>query len=323
MRWIPASLMATAILATPGFAAAQNYPERPIRFIIQSPAGGTGDLIGRVVAKHLSETLGQPVVADNRGGASGTLSANITAKAAPDGYTLLAVGPPPLTISSHLRTGKLDYDPEKDFTYISLIGKMPLAISALNSFPAKTFKEFLAYVKARPGQINYGSAGTGSTNHVIGELLKLEAGINITHVPFKGGAPAMNALLANEIELYIATIPTIMPMVQAGRIRAIVVSSAQRAPSLPAVPTIAESGFPGFDLTSWFCVVGPARMPRSIVDRLNADIRKILNNPEFTKPLIVAGVNIEPTTPEQLGAFIRSETQKWGKAVKASGAKVE
>jgi tripartite-type tricarboxylate transporter receptor subunit TctC len=153
MGWIIAAAVTVAIGAVPGFSAAQNYPERPIRFIIQSPAGGTADLIGRVVAKHLSETLGQPVVADNRGGAAGTLSANITAKAAPDGHTLLVAGPPPLTISVHLRVGKLEYNPEKDFTHIALIGKVPLAISALNSFPTKTFKEFLAYVKARSGKI--------------------------------------------------------------------------------------------------------------------------------------------------------------------------
>ena len=177
--------------------------------------------------------------------------------------------------------------------------------------------------KSRPGTINYGSAGVGSSNHIVGEMLKTAAGIDMSHIPFQGGAPAMAALLANQIELYIGTVPTLSGMVKAGRLRAIAVSSAKRSPALPDVPTMSESGLPGFDATSWFCVVGPAGMSTGIVTRLNTEIVKILHSPESRDRLIAAGVNVETTTPEGLSAFVRSEIQKMGKAVRASGAKVD
>lgn len=322
----PGAIAVVAMAAVVGWplpAAAQKYPERPIRLIAQSPAGGTADLIARVVAQKLGDVLGQSVVTDNRAGAAGIVSAEITAHAAPDGYTLLVVGPPPLSTSVTLRAGKLSYNPETDFTFITLTGKIPLAISVLPSFPAKSFREFVTYAKARPGSINYGSAGTGSTNHITGELLKTEAGIEMTHVPFKGGAPAMAALLANQLEVYIATMPTIMPMVRAGRLRAIAVSSSKRSTALPEVPTIAESGLPGFEMTSWFCVLGPAGMPKAIVTRLNTEIVKILNSAETRDRLVEAGVNVEPTTPEELRTFVLAEIQKMRRIVKNSGAKVD
>jgi tripartite-type tricarboxylate transporter receptor subunit TctC len=210
-----------------------------------------------------------------------------------------------------------------DFTHIALTGKVPLAISVLPPFPAKTFKEFIAYAKARPGKLSYGSAGTGSSNHVVGELLKTETGIDMVHVPFKGGAPAMASLLANQLDVYIATVPTIVPMVQGGRIRAIAVSSARRSPALPETPTIAEAGLPGFDTTSWFCIVGPAGLPKAIVTRLNTEIVKILNNAEVRERLVAAGVNVESGTPEELRAFVHAEIQKMRKSVKFSGATVD
>lgn len=304
-------------------AAAQKYPDKPIRLIVQSPAGGTADLIARVIAQRLGDALGQTVVADNRAGAAGTVSAEITAQAAPDGYTLLVASVSLMAINVTLREGKLSYNPEKDFTHISLTGKVPLAISVLPAFPAKTFKEFIAYAKTRPGKLSYGSAGTGSSNHVVGELLKTETGIDMVHVPFKGGAPAMAMLLANQLDVYIATVPTIVPMVQAGRIRVIAVSSARRSPAFPEVPTMAESGLPGFDTTSWFCIVGPAGLPKPIVTRLNTEIVNILNNAEVRERLIAAGVNVESTTPEGLRAFVHAEIQKMRKSVKFSGATVD
>jgi len=223
------AVLAAAILAFSASVAAQSWPDRPIRLIIASAPGGTVDVIGRLIAQKLTPALGQTVVPDNRAGASGTLAAEITAKAAPDGNTILLVSSPPMASNVTLRAGKMNYDPQKDFTPITLTGKVPLALAVLPQFPAKTFKELVAYAKTRPGKINYGSAGTASTNHLVGELLKVEAGLNMTHVPFKGGGPAMTALLGNEIDMYIATLPTIMPMVQAGRIRAIAVSSSKRS----------------------------------------------------------------------------------------------
>jgi tripartite-type tricarboxylate transporter receptor subunit TctC len=317
------ALLVCACVALPAAGAEQKYPERPIRLIVQSPAGGTADLIARVIGQKLGEALGQPVVADNRDGAAGTISAEITARAAPDGYTLLVASVSLMAINVTLRAGKLSYHPEKDFTHIALTGKVPLALAVLPAFPAKSVKELIALARARPGSINYGSAGVGSSNHITGELIKTEAGIDMSHVPFKGGAPAMAALLANQIELYIATVPTIMPMVNAGRIRALGVSSARRSSALPDVPTIAESAIPGFDVTSWFCIVGPAGIPKPIVARLNKEIVAALNTSDVRQKLTAAGVNVEPTTPEGLSAFVHQEIQKMGKAVRAGGAKID
>ena len=323
LRWIPAIAVTVAAWPLAGYCADKNYPDRPIRLIVQSPAGGTADLIARVIAQKLSETLGQSVIADNRAGAAGTVSAEITAQAAPDGYTLLVASVSIMAINVTLRAGKMTYNPEKDFTYVTLAGKVPLALSVLPAFPAKTLKEFIAVAKAKPGSINYGSAGTGSSNQIVGEMLKTAAGIEMTHIPFKGGAPAMAALLASQLEVYIATVPTIVPMVKAGRIRAIAVSSIKRSAALPEAPTFAESGLPGFDVTSWFCVVGPVGIPKPIVARLNSEIVKILNSPESRERLVASGVNVETTTPEELRAFVHSEIQKMGKAVRDSGAKVD
>jgi tripartite-type tricarboxylate transporter receptor subunit TctC len=317
------AVLAAAVAMGPGAAVAQKYPDRPIRLIVQSPAGGTADLIARVIGQKLGESVGQSVVIDNRAGAAGTVSAELTAQAAPDGYTLLVASVSLMAINVTLREGKLSYNPEKDFTHIALTGKVPLAISVLPAFPARSFKEFVAHAKTRPGKLSYGSAGTGSSNHVVGELLKTETGIDLVHVPFKGGAPAMAALLANQLDVYIATVPTIVPMVQAGRIRAIAVSSQRRSPALPEVPTMAESGLPGFDTTSWFCIVGPARIAQPVVTRLNGEIVSILNAPDVRERLIAAGVNVETGTPAELSAFVRAEIAKMRKSVKFSGATVD
>jgi len=318
-----AAAVAAVLVLSPSLAAAQKYPERPIRLIIQSPAGGTADLIARVIAQKVGDSLGQQVVPDNRDGAAGTVSAEITAAAAPNGYTLLVASVSLMAINVTLRAGKTTYHPEKSFTHVTLAGKVPLALAVLSSYPAKSLKELIAIAKAKPGAINYGSAGVGSSNHITGEMLKTEAGIDMTHVPYKGGAPAMAALLSNQLEVYIATVPTIMPMVNAGRIRAIAVSTLKRSPALPDVPTMAESGLPGFDVSSWFCIVGPAGMPKPIVALLNKEIAAALASPDAKQRLTAAGVNVETTTPEGLSAFVRSEIVKMGKAVRASGAKVD
>jgi tripartite-type tricarboxylate transporter receptor subunit TctC len=322
-KWIAVIAITAAGWSLPTYAAAPKYPEKPIRMIVQSPAGGTADLIARVIAQKLSETLGQSVVTDNRAGAAGTVSAEITAQAAPDGYTLLLASVSLMAINVTLRAGKITYNPEKDFTHITLAGKVPLALSVLPSFPAKTLKEFIALAKAKPGSINYGSAGTGSSNHIVGEMLKTEAGIDMTHIPFKGGAPAMAALLANQLELYIATVPTIVPMMKAGRIRAFAVSSAKRSAAMPEVPTMAESGLPGFDVTSWFCVVAPAGVPEAIVARLNTEIVKILKTPEVQERLLAQGAEPVGGTSKEFRDFQLSEMARWEKVIKTAGIRLE
>jgi tripartite-type tricarboxylate transporter receptor subunit TctC len=324
LNW-PLGILAAALglAVLPQLAVAQKYPEKPIRLLIQSPAGGTADLIARLIAQRLSERLGQPVIADNRAGAAGTVSAEMTAQAAPDGYTLLVGSVSLMAINVTLRAGKISYDPLKDFTHITLTGTVPLALSVQPAFPAKNLKEFIALAKAKPGALNYGSAGVGSSNHIVGEMLKTEAGIDMAHVPFQGGAPAMAALLANQIQLYIGTVPTLAAMVKANRLRAFAVSTGKRSAALPEVPTMAESGLPGFDASSWFCVVGPAGIPKHIVARLNSEIVAILHSADSRERLTAAGVNVETTSPDGLRSYVQSEILKMGKAVKASGAKVE
>jgi tripartite-type tricarboxylate transporter receptor subunit TctC len=325
-RFFHGTALASAMFAmamTSLMARAQPYPNKPIRLIVQSPAGGTADFIARLIAQRLAERLGQTVVADNRAGAAGTVSAEITAQATPDGYTLLLASVSLMAINVTLRAGKISYDPVKDFTHITLTGTVPLALSVQPAYPAKTLKEFIALAKAKPGSINYGSAGVGSSNHITGEMLKTDSGIDMAHVPFQGGAPAMAALLANQLQLYIGTVPTLTAMVRAGRLRALAVSTLKRSAALPDVPTIAEAGLPGFDSSSWFCVVGPAGVPRAIVTRLNSEIVAILQSADARERLTAAGVNVETTTPEGLRAYVQSEMVKMGRVVKASGAKVE
>ncbi len=304
-------------------AGSQKYPEKPIRLLVVSPAGGTADLIARVIAQKLYPVLGQSVIVDNRTGATGTVAAEATAQAAPDGYTFMMTGPPSLTISVALHKGKMTYHPEKDLIPVAIAGKVPLAFTVLPGLPAKNIKEFIALAKSKAGRINYGSAGIGSTNHLTGELFKVETGISMTHVPFRGGANALAALMASELELYIATVPTIMPMVPTGRVRVLAVSSLKRSTALPEIPTVAESGLPGFELTSWFCMVGPTGIPRPIVTRLNAEITKILNAPDSRERLTASGVNVETMTPEEIAVFLKAETRKLGKVVKDAGIKVE
>ena len=320
---VAALVVASALTWNAHAQSAKNYPDKGVRWVVPFTPGASNDVIARLIATKLFEAWGQQFIIDNRPGAGGLIGADTVAKAAPDGYTLLVASVSLMAINVTLLEGKLTYNPEKDFTHITLTGKVPLAISVLPAFPAKTFKEFIAYAKTKPGKLSYGSAGTGSSNHVVGELLKTETGIDLVHVPFKGGAPAMAMLLANQLDVYIATVPTIVPMVQAGRIRVIAVSSARRSPAFPEVPTIAESGLPGFDTTSWFCIVGPAGLPKAIVTRLNSEIVNILNNAEVKERLTAAGVNVESTTPEGLRTFVRAEIQKMRKSVKFSGATVD
>ena len=306
----------------PGYAVSQNYPEKPVRFVLPSAVGGGTDTLARLIAQKLTSALGQPVVPDNRPGAGGNVGYEIVAKAAPDGYTII-MGATPMAINVTLFAGKLSYNPEKDFTPVTLVGKLPLLLSVHPSVPAKTLKEFVALAKAQPGKLSYGSAGTGSSNHLMGEMLKKAAGIDIVHVPYKSGAQGLLALLSGQIEVLISPTSTLLPMVKAGRVRAIAISSAQRSSVMPDVPTIAESGLAGFEAVAWYCIVAPAGLPRPILTRLNAEIVKILNGAEAHDAFTALGAIVETSTPEEAAAFVRSEVQRWGKIVKSSGAKAD
>lgn len=312
-----------AVLALPGYAVAQTYPEKTIRLVVPNSPGGSLDRYSRMIAQKLTEALGQTVLVDNRPSAGGIIGADIVAKSAPDGYTLLMGATPTMAINVTLYAGKLPYNPEKDFAPITLTAKLPSMLAVNPAVPAKNLKEFIALAKAKPGKLNYGSSGIGSGNHLVGEMLKAEAGIDIVHVPYGGGAPGLVALLSGQIEVLITPPPTLMPMVKAGRVRAIAISSAKRLPAMPEIPTIAESGLPGFEATLWFCIVAPAGVPKPIITRLHTALVPILNSPEYRERLTAEGATGETSTPEELTAFVRAEIPKWAKVVKSSGAKVE
>ncbi len=316
-----AALLAACALAPPGFAIAQSYPTKAIRFILPFSAGGAADVLARPIAQRLSETLKQPVVADNRSGAGGNVAMELVAGAPPDGYTIILATMTQMSISVTLYAGRLRYDPLKNFTPITMVGKVPLILAVNASLPAKNLKELIALAKSRPGKFNYGTAGVGTSTHLVGEMLKTEAGFDMTHVPYSGGGPAMNAVLANQIEIVSTPLTTVVPMVRAGRLRGIAVTTAKRSPVLPDVPTIAESGFPGFDASVWYCIAAPAGVPQRIVDTLHAALVTTLTAPDLRDRLTESGVNIETSTPAELAAFVKAEIPKWAKVVKLSGAK--
>ena len=323
MRLVRAGLVAVVFALAPHLAAAETYPERPIRFVVPYAAGGTTDLLSRAIAQKLSEAIGQPVVPDNRPGAGGNVGAEIVAKSPPDGYTMLMAPVSPMAINVTLYGNKMTFNPEKDFAPITLVAKVPLVLVVHPSLPVKTLQELIALAKSKPGQLNYGSAGNGSSNHLVGEMLKTAAGIDIVHIPYRGGGPAMMAVVAGQIDMLVGQVPTVASMVNSGRLRAIAVSGAKRSPALPEVPTIAESGLPGFDATAWYSIVVLAGTPKPIIARLHTELVKILNSPDIRARLISEGADVETSTPEELAAFVRAEIPKWAKAVKDSGAKLD
>lgn len=323
MRSLLLGLVAAVVALAPQSAAAQAYPEKPIRFIVPYAAGGTTDLLSRAIAQKLSEALGQGVVPDNRPGAGGNVGAEIAAKSPPDGYTMLMAPVSPMAINVTLYGSKMAFNPEKDFAPVTLVAKVPLVVVVNPSVPAKTLMELIALAKSKPGRLNYGSAGNGSSNHLVGEMLKTAAGIDMVHIPYRGGGPGMMALVAGQIDVLIGQVPTVTPMVNAGRLRALAVSGAQRSPALPEVPTMAEAGLSGFDATAWYSIVVPAGTPKPIIARLNAELVKILKSPDIRARLISEGADVETSTPEELAAFVRSEIPKWAKAIKDSGTKID
>jgi len=323
MRSMLLGLVAAVAALAPQFAVAGDYPEKPIRFVVPYAAGGTTDLLSRAIAQKLSEALGQSVVPDNRPGAGGNVGAEIAAKSPPDGYTMLMAPVSPMAINVTLYGSKMTFNPEKDFAPVTLVAKVPLVVVVNPSVPAKNLLELIALAKSKPGQLNYGSAGNGSSNHLVGEMLKTAAGINMVHIPYRGGGPGMMALVAGQIDVLIGQVPTVTPMVNAGRLRALAVSGAQRSPALPDVPTMAEAGLPGFDATAWYSIVVPAGTPKPIISRLNAELVKILKSPDIRARLVSEGADVETSTPEELGAFVHAEIQKWSKAVRESGTKID
>ena len=314
-------LAACAAVLFSGFAGAQDYPSRPVKIVVPFPAGGSNDIIARIVAQKLTERNGQTFLVENRGGAGGNIGAEAVASAEPDGYTLLLTAPPPLTINGSLYK-KLPFDPAKAFAPVALIASVPIVLVVNPSVPAKNVGELIALAKAKPGTLNFGSSGIGSTNHLAGELLKSMAGIDIVHVPYRGAAPAMNDLLAGQIPFMFDNMPAVLPQVQGKAINAIAVAGAKRAEALPDVPVVAET-IPGFEASSWFGLVAPAKTPQPALAKLSGELESILKMPDVKKRLAELGAEPGTVFGEAFGRFMTDETAKWGKIIKASGATVD
>lgn len=303
-------------------AHAQSYPGKPIRVVVPFAAGGGGDLVARTVAAKLTDSLGVSVIVDNRTGAAGSIGADIVAKAPADGHTLLLGSNGPLTINPALYA-KLPYDAARDFAPITLVTVMPFLLVTHPSLPVRSVKELVALAKARPGQLNYGSPGTGATTHLANELFKSMTGADIAHVPYKGVAPAAIALISGQVEMMSGDLSTLMPHVRSGKMRALAVTAARRSSLLPDIPTVAEAGVPGYDASGWFGVLVPAGTPQGIVERLNAEIVKGLASADARQRLAALGGELAGGTPEQFAAHLRVESAKWGKLIRALGLKAD
>jgi len=315
-------IAALVLLALASTADAQSWPSKPIRIISPYPPAGANDLLARIIAPKLSEQLGQPVVVENRAGATGNIGAELVAKAPADGYTLLMGQAGNLTINISLMA-KMPFDPVRDFSPVTMVASTPNVLVVHPSLPVRTVKDLIALAKAKPGQINYATSGIGSPGHLAAELLNKSAGIRLVHIPYKGAAPALLDVVAGNAHLYFTSAVSAQPFIPSGRLRMVAVASAKRSPSLPEVPTVAEAGFPEFDVSSWWGVVAPASTPREVVMRLQVEIHRVIALPEIRTKLAEQGLDIATNTPEQFAAYIKSETAKWAKLIREVGVKPE
>jgi tripartite-type tricarboxylate transporter receptor subunit TctC len=311
-----------AAMLLPQLAAAQAYPDKPIRVIVPVPAGGTPDVVARMVAPGLSGLLGQQLVIDNRGGAGALIGTELAARAVPDGYTLFFSSPGGLTILPHLHK-KIPYDPLKDFAPVSLVCIGPFLLITHPAVPATTVKELIALAKAEPGKLNYASAGNGTPNHLAMELFKNMAGVDITHVPYKGAPQAVTDLIGGSVDLMFNSIPPALPHIKSGRLKLLAVASAKRSPQLPDVPTVSEAGVRGFEVITWFGLLAPAKTPKQILARLNELMVKVVRAPELKSQLEILGYDAVGSSADEFAAFILAESEKYAKVVKLSGAKVD
>jgi tripartite-type tricarboxylate transporter receptor subunit TctC len=305
-----------------GAARAESYPERPVKIIVPYPAGGSNDIIARVLAQKLGEKEGQSFFVENRAGASGNIGAEVVATSAADGYTLLVTAPPPLTTNVALYKS-LPFDPATAFAPVALLATVPIVLMVHPSLPVKNVQELIALAKAKPGTLNFGSSGIGSTNHLAGELLKSMTGIDIVHVPYKGAAPAMNDLIAGHIPMMFDNMPGVLPQVKGGAVRAIAVAGANRATALPDVPTVAESGVPGFEAFSWFGMVAAAKVPAPTLEKLQGDVAAILATPDMKTRLADLGAEPGTVSGAAFGKFLADDTAKWAKVIQICGATME
>ncbi|CAG9170698.1 hypothetical protein LMG23992_01740 [Cupriavidus laharis] len=317
------SLACASLLLAPSLAAANDYPNKPIRLVVPYPPGGATDVIGRTLAQRLSGTLGQQVVVDNRAGAAGNIGADLVAKAPPDGYTLLMGALTSHAINAALYKSRVPYDIEKSFAPVAIVGTVPLVFVVNPSVNASTLPQLVSLAKSKPGAITYGSAGNGSPQHLAGEMFKRMAGVDMLHVPYKGSGPAMTDLIGGQVLSMVETVPAAQAYVKGGKIRALAVTSAQRVSALPDVPTATEAGLKDFEVSSMFGIVAPAGTPAPVIDRLSADLKKILAEPEVKEALLKQGAIATWTTPAQTGARIKAELARWNTVIRDAGVKPE
>jgi tripartite-type tricarboxylate transporter receptor subunit TctC len=314
-------LCAAIVAAIPAPAAAQDYPVRPIRIIVAYTPAGATDILARAVGQKMSENWGQPVIVDNRPGAAGNIGTEIAAKSAPDGYTLLMA-----TAGTHgINPGlyrKLNWDP-REFTGVSLVAMVPNILVVNNALPVKSVKELIAYAKANPGKLSYGSPGLGSTAHLSMELFKSMTGTNMIHVPYKGSAGVMADVISGQIALTMDNIPPYLPQVKAGKLRALAVSPSKRTPAAPEIPTVAEAGVPGYDSGAWFGLVAPAGTPKPVIDKLAHETQRILKLPDVRERISALGAEVVGDSPEEFNAFMKSELAKWAKVIKEANVELQ
>jgi tripartite-type tricarboxylate transporter receptor subunit TctC len=310
--------IAIALLCISTWANAQAWPARPIRYIVPFPPGAFNDTLGRTISTELSKTLGQPMVVDNRPGGNSVIGTEIAAKSPPDGYTLFGAALPFSAIQS---LHKVSFDVTKDFAPITLAGFSANLLVAHPSFPVNNVKELIAYAKANPGKVNYGSSGNGTSVHLAMELFKSMTGTFMLHIPYKGSAPVVTDLIAGQLDVMFDNMPNVIGHVRAGKMKALAVSTTQRAALAPEIPTVAEAGVPGYDQTAWFGVLAPAGTPREIIARYNTEIVKVLNSAEVKERFGKQGVEVRTSTPEQFSTFLNSEVARWGKVIRDAGIK--
>jgi tripartite-type tricarboxylate transporter receptor subunit TctC len=317
---LPTALLLCAALSSA--AHAQQYPSRPVRMLIPFTAGSAADIIARAMEPQLREKLGQAVVIDNRGGAGGNIAADMTAKSAPDGYTLMmgTIGTHAINYSLY---SKLPYHPLRDFTPIALVGDSPNVLVTTPRIPASNVKEFIAYAKANPGKLNFSSSGAGTSVHLSGELFNTMAGVKTTHVPFKGAAESLTALLGGQVDFSFASLSSAIPFIKSGKLKGFAVTGSQRSPSMPELATMSEAGLPGFAAAAWYGILGPAGIPQPVAATLSKASLAALQVKEVQDRLFASGVEVHPGNPEEFSRLIKSEMEKWAKVVKASGAKAD
>jgi tripartite-type tricarboxylate transporter receptor subunit TctC len=314
--------MVSAVIFAPAAFAAEPFPARPLRLIIPFPPGGGTDIIGRMVGHRLADAFGVQVVVDNRGGAAGIIGTEMATRANPDGYTLMIGSVSTLCINPSLHKN-LSFDTSRDLAPISLVATTPSVLVVTNNLPAKSVKDLIALAKSKPGQLHYATPGSGSSSHLGTELFKQAAGVDIIHVPYKGTGPAVTDLVGGQVAMFITNMPSVLPMIKAKRLRALAVTSLQRSTLMPELPTVAESGIPGFEVIVWYGMLAPAAVPKPIVVRMNQELRKMADMQDVKDRLAAQGAEALSSTPEEFAKRIRDDRAKWEKIVKISGARVD